>query len=44
MPSYRYGTDLVLRLVKEHEPSKVIPILYGAKGMVDSVTVQKVLQ
>ena len=43
MPSYRYGTDLVLKLVKDHQPSEIIPVLYGARGMIDAVTVQKVL-
>ncbi len=41
MPSYRYGTDLVLRLLRQHGPAKMIPILYGARGVCDCVTVQK---
>lgn len=41
MPSYRYGTDLVLSLLKEHGAAKMIPILYGAKGICDCVTVRK---
>lgn len=40
MPSYRFGTDLVLELVREHGPAKMIPILYGARGICDCVTVR----
>jgi hypothetical protein len=39
MPSYRFGTDLVLALLKEHGPATMIPILYGADGVRDCVTV-----
>jgi hypothetical protein len=41
MPSYRYGTDLVLALLEEHGPQKLIPVLYGAKGVCDCVTLRK---
>lgn len=44
MPSYRYGTDLVLSLVREHGAEKMIPVLYGARGVCDCVTVRKLAQ
>jgi hypothetical protein len=44
MPSYRYGTELVLSLLREHGAAKMIPILYGARGVCDCVTVRKLVQ
>jgi len=44
MPSYRYGTELVLSLLREHGAAKMIPILYGARGVCDCVTVRKLAQ
>jgi hypothetical protein len=43
MPSYRFGTDLVMGLLAEHGPEKMIPTLYGAKGLVDCVTLMQKL-
>ncbi|MBI5537160.1 MAG: hypothetical protein HY898_30840 [Deltaproteobacteria bacterium] len=39
MPSYLFGTDLVLRLLREHGPEKMIPIFYGLRGLCDCVTI-----
>jgi hypothetical protein len=44
MPSYRYGTDLVLGLVQKYGAEKMIPILYGARGVCDCVTVRKLAE
>jgi hypothetical protein len=44
MPSYRCGTDIVLSLLREHGPEKMIPVLYGAKGVCDCVTVRTLAQ
>ncbi len=44
LPAYRYGTNLVARLRREHEPETILPLLYGARGIVDAVTVEQALQ
>ena len=44
LPAYRAGTELVARLRREHAPEKVIPALYGAKGLVDASTLPRVLE
>jgi len=44
MPSYRYGTDLVLSMLREHGPKRMIPVLYGVHGVCDCVTVRKLIQ
>ena len=44
MPSYRYGTDLVLSLLRERGPEKMIPILYGVRGVCDCVTVRELAE
>lgn len=43
MPSYRFGTELVLRLIREHGPARMIPVFYGAHGLVDCVTINRVV-
>jgi hypothetical protein len=41
MPSYQFGTDLVLRLLRDHGPAKMIPVLYGMRGLCDCVTIEE---
>jgi len=43
MPSYRFGTDLVLDLLQKHGPAVMIPILFQARGVCDCVTVRKLV-
>lgn len=39
MPSYLHGTNLVMRIVREHGVAEAIPILYGLQGLNDCVTI-----
>jgi hypothetical protein len=39
LPAYRAGTEKVAALRRSHEPSAVMPALFGCKGLVDVVTV-----
>ncbi|WP_420236758.1 hypothetical protein ACOBR2_14125 [Telmatobacter bradus] len=43
LPAYRRGTDKVAELRRKHSAEKILPALYGAKGLVDIVTIDKVL-
>jgi len=43
LPAYRRGTDKVAELRRKFAPEKILPVLYGAKGIVDIVTIDKVL-
>ena len=43
LPAYRFGTEKVAALRKKHPPEKVLPVLYGAAGVVDAVTVDAAL-
>jgi len=43
LPAYRFGTEKVAALRKAHPPEKVLPVLYGAAGLVDAVTVDSAL-
>jgi hypothetical protein len=44
LPAYRTGTELVARLRREHPADKVLPALYGAKGLVDASTLPRMLE
>jgi hypothetical protein len=44
LPCYRAGTEAVADLRRRHPPEKVLPALYGCKGMVDVVTVRQALE
>ncbi len=44
LPAYRAGTQLVAKLRREHAPEKVLPALYGAKGLVDATTLPGLLE
>ncbi|HEX9053088.1 MAG TPA: hypothetical protein VF841_21350 [Anaeromyxobacter sp.] len=43
LPCYRAGTERVAELRRRHPPEKVIPALYQALGLVDVVTIDRVL-
>jgi hypothetical protein len=43
LPAYRAGTERVADLRRRFPPERVLPALYGARGMVDVVTVGAVL-
>ncbi|MFI5180967.1 MAG: hypothetical protein ACHQPI_06225 [Thermoanaerobaculia bacterium] len=43
LPAYRFGTEKVASLRKKYPPEKVLPVLYGAAGIVDAVTVDAAL-
>ena len=43
LPAYRAGTDRVAELRRRFPPEVVLPALYGARGLVDVVTVGRVL-
>jgi hypothetical protein len=43
LPCYRAGTEKVAELRRHHPPEKVIPALYQVFGLVDVVTIDRVL-
>jgi hypothetical protein len=43
LPAYRAGTELVARLRRSHPPEKILPALYGVRGLVDALTLPQVL-
>ncbi len=43
LPAYRAGTEAVARFRRHHAPEHVLPVLYGCHGLVDIVTIEKVL-
>jgi hypothetical protein len=43
LPAYRAGTEKVAELRRRHPASKVIPALYNVNGLVDLVTIDRVL-
>jgi hypothetical protein len=40
LPAYRAGTEKVAELRRKYPPDRVLPALYGCKGLVDIVTVE----
>ncbi len=44
LPSYHTGTELVASLLTRHDRGTLLPVLYGAKGLVDAVTILDALQ
>ncbi len=44
LPAYRAGTLRVAELRKKHPPEKVLPVLYGCKGLVDITTVERAIR
>ena len=43
LPAYRAGTDRVAALRRRFPPEKVLPVLYGCRGLVDVVTIGRAL-
>lgn len=43
LPAYRFGTELVARLRRQHPAEKVLPALYGCQGLVDALTIEQTL-
>ncbi len=43
LPCYRAGTEKVAELRRRHPPEKIIPALYQVLGLVDVVTIDRVL-
>lgn len=43
LPAYRHGTELVARLRRDYPPEKLLPVLYGERGLVDAVTIADLL-
>ena len=39
LPAYRAGTERVAQLRRQHPPERVLPALYGCRGLVDVVSV-----
>ena len=44
LPAYRAGTETVAELRRKYPAQKVLPALYGCRGMVDVVTVRKAVE
>jgi hypothetical protein len=44
LPSYRAGTEKVAELRRRYAADKVLPAIFGCEGLVDVVTVQRVLE
>ncbi len=40
LPAYRAGTECVADLRRKYPPERVLPVLYGCKGLVDITTVE----
>jgi hypothetical protein len=43
LPAYRSGTERVAEWRRRHPPEVILPALYGARGVVDSATLEQVL-
>jgi hypothetical protein len=43
LPAYRAGTRKVAELRRHYAPEKLLPVLYGAAGLVDIVTIDRAL-
>jgi hypothetical protein len=43
LPAYRAGTEQVAELRRRHPPEVILPALYGARGVVDAATIERVL-
>jgi len=44
LPAYRAGTELVAALRRRYAPDVILPALYGARGLVDALTLPRVLE
>jgi hypothetical protein len=43
LPAYRAGTELVADLRRRYRPERVLPALYGCRGVVDLTTVEQAI-
>jgi hypothetical protein len=43
LPAYRAGTEKVAELRRRNPPEKILPALYGCRGLVDVVTIEQAL-
>jgi hypothetical protein len=43
LPAYRAGTEKVAALRRAFPPERVLPALFGAKGLVDVVTIDEAI-
>ncbi len=44
LPAYRAGTEKVAALLARFEPRRLFPVLFGAAGLVDAVTIDRALE
>ncbi len=44
LPAYSAGTEKVAELRRRHAPARVLPALYGCRGLVDLATVESVVK
>jgi hypothetical protein len=44
LPAYRAGTETVARLRRKYPPEKFLPVLFGCRGLVDVVTIERALE
>jgi hypothetical protein len=43
LPAYRAGTEYVADLRRRYPPERLLPVLYGCRGLVDVTTIASVL-
>ena len=43
LPCYRAGTEKIAQLRRLHRPERMLPVLYGCRGLVDVVTLEAAL-
>jgi hypothetical protein len=43
LPAYRAGTEKVSELRRKYPPDRVLPALYGCRGLVDLKTVESAI-
>jgi hypothetical protein len=44
LPAYRAGTEAIEKLRREHPPERVLPAIYGCRGIVDVVTLRDAVE
>jgi hypothetical protein len=44
LPAYRAGTETVARLRRRYPAEKFLPVLFGCRGLVDVVTIERALE
>ena len=43
LPAYRSGTERVAELRRRHQPERILPALYGCKGLIDIESVESAI-